>query len=286
MSQQFGEDSDLDSDGFDPSSTALPFPKPLDRASFLVTTFSAPDFLESLTSRFQTLEDLQTELQDLLRSLNKELVDLVNDNYRDFLSLGEKLKGGEERIEEVRVGLLGFHRDVTSVRDLVSNRSGQIKALLDEKRDLKKEIRAGRTLLEIDERLDELETRLGISKAATDYREDTTHVAEDEVGQDKGFDDWPEEWLKEENSSFGDDETEDADQPVPGRLSNNVTKLQAIQLLMRRCGEQHPFILSQRDRVAHVKEFLGRDLELAIRKQTDVRAKQQIIQLRVQLDGD
>ena len=32
----------------------------------------------------------------------------MNANYEDFLGLGGQLKGGEERVEEVRLGVLGF----------------------------------------------------------------------------------------------------------------------------------------------------------------------------------
>jgi hypothetical protein len=42
--------------------------------------------------------------------LNKELLDLVNSNYQDFLNLGNSLHGGEEKVEEVRIGLLGFRK--------------------------------------------------------------------------------------------------------------------------------------------------------------------------------
>lgn len=288
VSQQFGEDSDLDSDRLDPSSTTLPFPKPLDRASFLAPTFTAAEFLSSLTSRFQTLEDLQTELQELLKSLNKELVDLVNDNYRDFLSLGEKLKGGEERIEEVRVGLLGFHRDVTGVRDLINTRSGEIRTLLDQKRGLKQEIRVGRTLLEIDDRLEELEIRSGTSKPIIEQHEGIEQHADDEDDQRNDMVEWPEDWSKDEHEVPSDYEGEDTNGHgiVPVRLSKNLTQLRVVQLLMRRCGAQHPFVLAQRDRIAQIKESLRRDLESALRSQPDVRTKQHIIQLRVQLDDD
>lgn len=65
--------------------------------------------------------------------MSKELLDLVNDKYQDFLSLGNTLRGGEERIEEVRVGLLGFQRDLTSVRENVKRRREDVAALIDEK---------------------------------------------------------------------------------------------------------------------------------------------------------
>ncbi|KAK5071516.1 hypothetical protein LTR64_004705 [Lithohypha guttulata] len=283
----FGDDSDADSDNYDPSSTVLPFPKPLDRSAFLVPTFNAADFLSSLTSRFQTLEDLQTELQDLLKSLNKELVDLVNDNYTDFLSLGEKLRGGEEKIAEVRVGLLGFQRDVTGVRNLVDERSKDIRALLERKRSLGRDIRTGRTLLEIDERLEGLEVRLDVSKPVGEppfvLVNGQTEAEDEYVGSFRG---WTDEWTKEEDAEFSDEDEGHSDAVVPPRLNRNLQQLQVIQALSSRCGDQHPFVLAQHDRMAQIRDLLRKDLESAILSHTDVKAKQKLIQIRAQLDGE
>ncbi len=42
-------------------------------------------------NRHQTLEDLRSELRARSQLLTKELLDLVNSNYQDFLSLGSSL---------------------------------------------------------------------------------------------------------------------------------------------------------------------------------------------------
>lgn len=283
---QFDDDdtSDINSSNFDGG--ALPFPKPLERSTFLAPTFSAADFLSSLTSRFQTLEDLQTELQDLLKSLNKDLVDLVNDNYTDFLGLGEKLKGGEEKVEEIRVGLLGFQRDVTGIRDLVNERSNEVRALLDDKRHLRKSISTGRTLLEIEERLGELESRLSISRSVVDTPA-RLHAIGQKSEQIGGFKDWSDEWIKEDDpaESSTEDEEEQGRMPdITPRLMKNLNRLRVIVLLSKKCGERHPFIVAQRDRLSQVRDGLGKDLENAIRTQSDIKVKQRIIQLRAQLD--
>jgi len=68
--------------------SSLPFPKPLSRSPFLAPDFDPATFLSSLSNRHQSLADLRIELRDLSEALNKELLDLVNENYQDFLSLG------------------------------------------------------------------------------------------------------------------------------------------------------------------------------------------------------
>ena len=95
-----------------------------------------------LTNRHQTLEDLRSELRDLSSSLNKELLDLVNENYTDFLSLGSTLKGGEEKVEEVRVGLLGFQRDVNGIKAAVTNRKEEVRGLVGERKQFRLERRS------------------------------------------------------------------------------------------------------------------------------------------------
>ncbi|KAK5941163.1 hypothetical protein PMZ80_006440 [Knufia obscura] len=283
-SETYNYDTDTD--------TPLPFPLPLNRTAFLNPSFSASSFLSTLQNRFQTLEDLQSELQDLLRSLNRELVDLVNDNYTEFLSLGEKLRGGEERIEEVRVGLLGFRGDVGGVRDLVSERGDEVRGLLGEKRGLRRDGAVGRGLLEVDERLEELEGRLGIAQhgveklSKNDAPEDDTQIGD--------FKDWDESWTADDMDELDlmpsdyeeEDEKTQQDSDIPRRLRRNLEQLQIIQVLSKRCGEQHPFILAQRDRISQIKDVLRRDLESAIRAQGDVKVKQRIIRMRSGLDEE
>lgn len=222
-------------------------------------------------------------MQDLLKALSKELVDLVNDNYTDFLSLGDKLKGGEDRIEEIRVGLLGFQRDVTGVRNLIQQRSLDIQTLLNEKREVRKQIRNARNLLEIDERLEELESQLKLVITQDTAVSPMIRVNPDERLGD--FNDWPEEWLRDDDEAIIFDEQEDIDTPhVPAHVAAGLQKFEAVQVLARKCGEHNPFVQAQRDRVSHIRDALRRDLEIAIRNQPDVKIKQQIIQMRSQLD--
>src|SRR5580700_8340667 len=94
----------------------LPYPEALPRSDFLAPNFDALVYLSSLSHRHQTLEDLRSDLRERSQTLSKELLDLVNTNYEEFLSLGSDLKGGEEKVQDVRVGLLGFKRGVEDVR--------------------------------------------------------------------------------------------------------------------------------------------------------------------------
>ncbi len=81
----------------------LPYPEALPRSDFLAPEFDAATYLSTLSGRHQTLEDLRSDLRERSQALSKELLDLVNTNYEQFLSLGSDLRGGEEKVEDVRV---------------------------------------------------------------------------------------------------------------------------------------------------------------------------------------
>lgn len=193
-------------------------------------------------------------------------MDLVNDNYTSFLSLGQKLSGGEERIEQVRVGLLGFQRDVTGLRDLVNVRSQEVRALLEQKRSLRKDLQLGRALLDVDERITDLEERLDLTSGKPQ------EPNEEDVGD---FKDWSDDWSRVDLSDDDDD--------LPRRLRKDVEDFLIVQQISKTCG-RHPFIQAQSDRVDVIGNILRRDMEAAIRAQNDIKVKQQIIQLKGRLE--
>lgn len=215
-------------------------------------------------------------------------MDLVNDNYTSFLSLGQKLSGGEERIEQVRVNLLGFHRDVTGLRDLVNARSTEVRALLEQKATLRNELQLGRSLLEVDERLTDLEERMNLDST-------NTHLAvlqsasgeEDDAEAVSGFKGWSEDWSHIDDPSFSDDDDGDDNdftQHLPRGLRRNVNEFQIVQQMSRSCGYQHPFILAQADRMTVIGTTLRKGLDAAIRAQNDVKIKQKIIQMKTKIE--
>lgn len=110
----FGSDSDSGNDNSD----SLPFPAPLSRDAFAThidAPFSPTAFLATLRHRHQTLEDLRAELRTRSEDLEKELVELVNRDYVDFVGLGSSLSGGDGKAEDLKMGLWGFRRDMESV---------------------------------------------------------------------------------------------------------------------------------------------------------------------------
>ena len=210
------------------------------RSAFLEPDFDPVIFLANLSDRYQTLDDLRSELRDLNQSLSKELLDLVNDNYQDFLSLGSSLRGGEERVEEIRVGLLGFQRDLTSVRDRVKQRQVTVAALIREKGDLMRDIRIGKALQETAERIEDLETSLLIGATVGPHVNGVNEQAED---------------FSEES----DEGAEDGDVSIH-RLKHYTEQYLVLRLLVQQQKATQPYISSQAFRIAQIKSTLSLDL--------------------------
>ncbi|KAK7911074.1 hypothetical protein PG985_013555 [Apiospora marii] len=166
--------------GGDDDPNNLPFPTALPRTDFLSPSFDAASYLSSLSDRHQTLEDLRQDLRDRSAAISTELLELVNANYTSFLSLGSELKGGEERVEDVRVGLLGFRRAIEEVKGRVGDRGREIQGLNTDLGGVRSEIEKGRRMLELSDRLELLEGRLALDGAEIDS--DESEEDEDEDG--------------------------------------------------------------------------------------------------------
>lgn len=250
---KFGSSNSSDSD----DETALPFPKPLARSAFLTLDFSPTDFLSNSRNRHQTLEDLRQELRTRSQDLNKELLDLVNNNYQDFLGLGDSLKGGEEKVEEVRLGLLAFKREIETLRHTVTLRHDEVAKLIEDRRGVVKAQRLGRNLLEVDAKLTYLEESLQLINAA----------------------------QKDWNLDIGSlDSESDSDEDDAINITRLVYKIQQFIQIMRivsKIGISHPFLVKQESRISKIKQTLLLDLNNALRtlRTSAIHPQDKILQL-------
>ncbi|EMC93901.1 hypothetical protein BAUCODRAFT_58775, partial [Baudoinia panamericana UAMH 10762] len=232
----------------------LPYPGELPRKDFLAPNFNPQTYLSSLRNRHQTLEDLRTDLRQRSQALNQELLDLVNGNYDEFLSLGSDLKGGEEKIEGVRVGLLGFRREVEGIQRGVRERAGEMGELLREKKGLRKDVMLGRALLGVEEGLTELEGNLGM-------------IADDAV-------------MEEEEDS----EDDDVDGIVSSgnaarKMQRHVEQYVLLTRQIERMGPNHPFLLAQQPRVDAVRKTMLLDLSATLRQAKASKTTDDILRL-------
>lgn len=206
-----------------------------------------------MKNRHQSLEDLRKELRDLDQLLTRELLDLVNENYQDFLLLGSALRGGEEKVEQVRVGLLAFQRDSQSIRDRVESRRTDVEQLLKEKRRLRQEVNVGQALLDFADRVEELEQRLMITDSPS-RREDSS----DEVDSE------PHE-LDADSDESDEGPNDAASSPVSlKKLERHIQKYAYLMSLAERIGQGHPFLRNQQPRIDKIKSTVLLDLKTAL----------------------
>ncbi|KAK3679909.1 hypothetical protein LTR78_000286 [Recurvomyces mirabilis] len=259
----FSANSDDDED-------TLPYPAELPRSDFLAQDFNPETYLSSLRNRHQTLEDLRSDLRSRSQLLNRELLDLVNGNYEEFLSLGSDLQGGEEKFEGVRVGVLGFQREVEGLAGLVEERRVEVERLLVEKREVRREVLVGRALLEVEAGVAESEETLGIADVE---REEDGHGEEDEFDDD-----------------FDDDEDDGVEKtallpPQLRRLQRHTEQYILLIQTVEHIGPRHPFLQAQTPRLAELRKTLLLDLAAAMRQAKTNKAAEDLLVI-VQLYGD
>lgn len=248
--------SDTDNDD-----SPLPFPAALPRSDFLAPDFQPAAYLSSLPHRHQTLEDLRSDLRDRSATISAELLDLVNTNYSAFLSLGTELKGGNEKVEDIKVALLGFRRAVEDVQSKVTQRRDEAQSLTDELMGVRRAIDAGRKMCEVSERLSLLEDRLALENVGATGGQPFAAVSDSEGGEE---DDDEEEVCSNADGPGGSS---------PAKLSTLAQDCRQIMTLLSRLDHEHPFVIRMQERLARCRDMLLLDLNNALKEARRAGAK-------------
>ncbi|KAG9500863.1 hypothetical protein J7337_006544 [Fusarium musae] len=217
----------------------LPFPEALPRADFLAPDFQPAAYLSALPHRHQTLEDLRSDLRDRSAAISSELLELVNSNYTAFLSLGSELRGGDDKVEDVKVSLLGFRRAVEEVKTKVMERKEETNTLNGELRGVRSAIEKGRKMIELSERLSSLEERLSLDSLPNN-------------------EDWDEESEEEdEDDNYGSS---------PTRLLVSAQECSRITKLLESLDPNAPFVIKMEERLTRCRNTLLLDLGNALKE--------------------
>jgi hypothetical protein len=253
--------TDRDTDSDSDSDSPLPFPTALPRRDFLAPDFDAASYLSALhaggpsAARHQSLSDLRTELRERSAAISAELLELVNANYASFLRLGDELRGGAERVGDVRVALLGFRRQVEEVRKLVGERRGEVGRVAGELERVRSAIEMGRGMVELDERVALLEGRLVVQSYGGG--KDTRGEEDDEDG-----------WWDEVDSDEDEDGGADAGfvGSSPAKLESLVRSYVLIEQLADSLGRDLPFVRKMEERMLRCRNTILLDLSTALRE--------------------
>lgn len=185
----------------------------------------------------------------------------MNENYQDFLLLGSSLHGGEEKVEEVRLGLLGFKRDVEGLKEKVEGRKKEVEGLVETRKRIRVDVQVGRALLEVDERVVELEQRLMVASSNGDVRKN------DEVAD---FSD-----------SEEDSEEENRDGVSTSRLKRHAQRYMYIRRLVDRIGPSHPFLVKHEERILRLRQTVLLDLGNALKQMSSASDEDQVRLMKI-----
>lgn len=232
---------------------ALPFPTALPRSDFLAKDFQPAEYLSSLPQRHQTLEDLRAELRERSSAISAELLELVNDNYTVFLSLGDELKGGNERVEDVKVALLGFRRAVEEVKSGVSTRRQDVETLNEDLGAVRSDIEVGRSMLELDERLSDLEHRLAVGANSSEQEQQKNYPFVDSSDD-------------EEDDDSDDDDADPFVGSSPFKLASFVRDIALLERLADWIGGETPFVAQAEKRIQKCRDTILIDLGNALKE--------------------
>ncbi|KAK8208456.1 oligomeric golgi complex component, COG2-domain-containing protein [Phyllosticta capitalensis] len=272
--------SSINADDDDDNIDDLPYPLPLPRSPFTVTPsqFSAPAYLSTLSHRHQTLSDLRSDLRARSQLIARELLDLVNGNYTDFLSLGQALQGGEERVEEVRVGVLGLRGALGDVRSAVLDREGEVQELVRERERVGRAVRTARGLLEVERGLGECEDALGVAQggaaAAAASGAWAKHNSKSADG-DENIANADASTVGSYSTSDSESDSDDSSSPDEQAMLPSATSLPRLRRLVRQylsirqqmahIGPDHPFLVAQEPRLVKIRNTLLLDLGAALK---------------------
>ena len=228
----------------------LPFPAALPRSDFLAPDFQPAAYLSALPHRHQTLEDLRSDLRDRSADISSELLELVNANYTAFLSLGDELRGGDDKVEDVRVALLGFRRAVDDVKGRVAERKAEADRHNAELRSVRSTIEMGRQMVELSERLTALEERLSLDSLPED------------AGADRHWDTDESENHEEEDGG----KTQGLQGSSPAKLMVLARQCAQITAMAEPLDQDHPFMIKLEERMSRARNTLLLDLAYAVRE--------------------
>lgn len=123
--------------------------------SFLITNY-----------RYDSIDMLLQDLALLNQQLSQELIQLINQNFKQFIDLSSNLKDSEHLIQMINVNLLGFNNLVTRIITKFSHIQHQIEFLMDITKSLQYYKFKINTILLVNALIRNLEALLGQQEAS------------------------------------------------------------------------------------------------------------------------
>ncbi|KAK9488607.1 oligomeric golgi complex component, COG2-domain-containing protein [Lipomyces starkeyi] len=219
------EDEMLFDDGeSDYDANGLPYPKPIQRSSFSDPVNFDPDAFLVSQHRYQRLEDLHAQLTNWSSLLQKELVELINRDYADFVGLGKSVSGGSGKVGDMKLVVIGFRREVEGISSRLNGVIQEMDELLQKKRALRERENLGRSLISYAQGLQELEIALHIGTS----------------------------------SLISSPEIEDTYPSLVCRLKSLTAHYHSVRRILKKLPKDHPYVVAQDSRFSKIRtELIG-----------------------------
>lgn len=134
----------------------LPSVRLITRDDFANENFDAGEFLQSI-HKFQTLDDLRSQLRSWDKVLAQELIDAVNEDYSSFIGLGKSLSSGEDSVKDVKLEVRKFQSSLKKIKQGLDDKVNETQVLLQQHKDLSEIEAEASGLLFLMRRINDLE---------------------------------------------------------------------------------------------------------------------------------
>lgn len=140
----------------------FPYPLSISRNEFVDDPNFDPDTFLYTNHRFTSLDSLISDLKSLSKTLNQDLLDLVNEEYTNFIQLGQSIGGCLEKINYISLDVSKFNNIVDqSLADFTTS-SGTAEVALGHKKRLNLLKNKIKLILLLHEQCTSFETLLGL----------------------------------------------------------------------------------------------------------------------------
>lgn len=112
-----------------------------DKNEFMKKTFSVDEFLQDHRNA-ATLETMRDDLGLYLKVLRSAMIELINEDYADFVNLSSNLVGLDQSILGIQTPLNGLNDEISSVRTTLENTMQEVNECLEQKQQLHKHLKS------------------------------------------------------------------------------------------------------------------------------------------------
>jgi hypothetical protein len=147
------------------------------REDFLQDNFNIDGFLAKYAGTFG-LEMLRDELGMYLQVLRVAMIELINDDYADFVNLSSNLVGIDDRILNVQKPMLEYKSQISTFQSKLDATKSQLETKLAQREALQGQRVALRNLEHIINSLSKVERLLGLNDGAEEVTELTGDLVE------------------------------------------------------------------------------------------------------------